>query len=686
VGTGAYFNMLVVVDSRDFLMTLSSSSATNTSHHHHTHGEHCDLNCGHDHGSSFTLSKGWVLFSAVLTGVGCLIEAFSESEPWYLPLLFIGVVGIVGTPIALRALVALSEGRGTISVLMTIAAVGACVIGEFSEAASVVVLYTLAEWLEHLTMQRAQKAIVGLVDTAVPPTAFVRRGIGLIEVPLESVSIGEVLVVKAHVRIPLDGIVEKGTSSVDESVLTGESSAVVKAKGDLVYGGTLNQEGSLDIRVTRSIHDTTIARIRSLVSVSQQRRSRAERVIDEFARWYTPTVVILSGLLFLVSPWWFALSWSDSFYRALNLLVIACPCALVISTPISLFASITTLARRGVVVKGGEYLELLGRVTTVAFDKTGTLTMGRPEVVGVHSFGELSEMELESIASSISLVSTHPIARALVRHAKERSIPVVEVTQFESVPGQGSFGKIEDYFYFIGSHRVVHEKKLCSEALDALIDEEESQSRTSVVVARGTTSTMEHFIIQGIIVLADKVRDEAHDTISGLKKRGITSLPMISGDNEKSVASLAHRLCLPEFYGSLMPEEKLEKIQEFLEYRAPVAMVGDGINDAPALAAASVGVAIHEGHHDTLLESAHVILMGNDLTLLLDAVDGARRAKRVIYSNIALALGVKLGCAVLTLAGLSNLWLALFADMGTTILVVAYSLTLLVPRPRAEHS
>ncbi len=646
-----------------------------------------------------------VLVGVVATIAGVVLYHGLDLE-WGIAAFVVAVLA-GGRYVYRNAFTSLRHFHLDINVLMTLAVIGALAIGEYLEAATVVVLFAFAEWLEGASMQRARRAIRELMDLAPPVATVVRGGVQNV-VPIEDVSVGETVLVRPGEKVPLDGRVVAGASEVDQSPITGESLPVAKGVGDEVYAGTLNAFGAIEVEVASVAAESTIAHVTRAIEEAQNNRSDSERFIERFARWYTPAVVILAVAISLVGPLAFDGEWREWFYRALVLLVIACPCALVIATPITTVSALARAARDGILVKGGRFLEALGRLDVVAFDKTGTLTRGEPRVAQIWANEGFDEGEVLALAAAAESRSEHFIARAIVRAAKERGLDVPDhrVESVEAVVGSGIVARIE-----LCSDRPVerprgfgvrveplplarrtshagHEHEATEivvgkasllrangASLDGLEDRWsrlEAGGSTVVGVARDGE-------VIGLIECADVVREEAKEVLGQLRAMGVDELRVCTGDNERAAGRLAEALGLSvdEVSANLMPEDKVRIVEELRARGSGVAMVGDGINDAPALAAADVGIAMGAAGTDVALETAHVALMGDDLRKLPRAIELGRRTVRIIGQNVALALVIKLVVFVLAALGIATLWMAIAADMGTSLLVIANGLRLL---------
>jgi Cd2+/Zn2+-exporting ATPase len=575
-------------------------------------------------------------------------------------------------PKAARAILRL---RPDINLLMVIAALGASVIGEWVEAAPVVFLFGVAEWLEGWADRRARRATEALLEIA-PKTAQVKRDGTFVEVPAEQVATGETVAVKSGMGIPLDGEVLSGESAVNQAPITGESVPVDKRAGDTVFAGTINGEGSLEIRVTKAAGDTTLARIIRLVKEAQEQRAPTQRFVDTFARYYTPAVTLGALLVFLVPPLFFGGAWTPWLYRACVLLLIACPCALVISTPVSIVAGLTALARRGVLVKGGAHLETIARLKALAMDKTGTITEGKPRVFGVESLGTMSEQDIVGLAAGIDEHSAHPIAKAVVAHAKEIGATPRRAGDYHATGGRGAEGALDGHEYFVGNHRFTHELGVCSEDIERRIGLIEAKGQSVVVVGHKPHGSCAGEAL-GIIAVGDTVRPHAAEAIRALHAAGVSTIVMLSGDNQRAADHIAGLVGIDRAKGDLLPADKVAAVKSLREEHGVVAMIGDGVNDAPAMAAAGVGIAMGAAGTDAAIETADIALMQDDLTKVAETVTLARRTMGVIRFNIAFALGLKAVFLVLTLTGHATLWLAILADTGATLLVVANALRLL---------
>jgi Cd2+/Zn2+-exporting ATPase len=553
------------------------------------------------------------------------------------------------------------------NLLMVVAAFGAVAIGEWFEAATVVFLFSLCEALEGYAMDRVRRSVRSLIALA-PPVALVRRGASETELPVSEVGVSETVVVRAGERVPLDGVVIRGASSVDQSSLTGESLPVAKEAGDPLFAGTMNGSGPLVMRVTRLAGDSSVAKIIRLVEHAQAQRAPVQRLVDRFARVYTPAVIVIAAAIAIVPPL-FGASWLEWFSRALVLLVISCPCALVLSTPISIVSALSAAARNGVLVKGGAILERIGAVDTVAFDKTGTLTTGRPALTRIVPFGSRTETDVLALAAALERHSEHPLGRAVVSAAHDRNLAIDEATDERVIHGGGLIGVVTGSEFRIGSRRLFNEHAIGQPVLDAITAIEDSGG-TAVLV--GTEDS-----IYGVIGFADTLRDDAIDELANLHRAGVRRIVMLSGDREGAVNAIATTAGIDEAHSGLLPEDKLAAVGQLRERGGVVAMVGDGVNDAPSLAAADVGIAMGVAGTDAALETADVALMSDELLRIPYALRLSRAALRNIRANIAFSIALKAAFLVMAVFGAATLWMAVVADSGASLIVVANALRLL---------
>jgi Cd2+/Zn2+-exporting ATPase len=555
-----------------------------------------------------------------------------------------------------------------INVLMLVAVTGAVVIGEWAEGAAVVFLFALAQLLETRSMERARHAIRALMELA-PATALLRRAGAEQQVPVDDLVIGDTIIVRPGEKIPMDGIVTGGASEVNQAPISGESLPVDKAAGDEVFAGTINGQGALDVRVTKLRRDTTMARIINLVEVAQSERAPSQVFVERFARYYTPAVLIIAAAIAVLPPLAFAQPFAPWFYRALVLLVISCPCALVISTPVSIVSALAGAARRGVLIKGGRHLERIAGVRAIAFDKTGTLTQGRPRVVEVVPLNGVGPQQVLRYAAALETRSEHPIARAILRHANASGLAGTTSEGFQALPGLGAEARIEGATVCVGNHRLFEERALCSPAIDARLEAMGAAGRTAVLVARDGEAI-------GIIGVADGTRATGRRAIDLLRRNGVR-VAMLTGDNDRTARAIAGELGVEEFHAELLPADKVAAVTDLRRRYGVVAMVGDGVNDAPALAAADVGIAMGAIGSDAALETADVALMADDLLKVPYLLRLGRRTVTNVKTNVAFSLGLKAVFLALAVAGAATLWMAVVADMGASLLVIANGLRLL---------
>ena len=622
--------------------------------------------------------RTWVLMGVSgVTALAAEILAWTgaeENSPVVIALALLSIAtGGLGT--LKKGWIALKTFTLNINFLMSIAVIGAVAIGEWPEAAVVIVLFALAELIESLSLERARNAIRGLMAMA-PEIATVRLDNGeWTERAAAEVDVGQTVRVKPGERIPLDGVVTAGASSVNQAPITGESIPVEKAPGDPVFAGTVNERGALEFKVTANKGNTTLARIVHAVQEAQGQRAPTQRFVDQFARYYTPSVVVFAVLVTSVPPLFFGAAFLDWFYKALVMLVIACPCALVISTPVTVVSGLASAARRGLLVKGGVHLENGRLIKAVALDKTGTLTHDRLVLTDIVSLGGRPADVLLQLAASVDAHSEHPVAAAIVAawqtpaNPVETKRPLLEAASFESLTGRGAKAVIEGSLYYVGNHRLVEELGICGPAVEKVLLQLEQEGKTVVVL----TSEIEALCAFGV---ADTLRGHSAEAIRELHALGVASV-MLTGDNQTTARAIAAMVGIDDARGNLLPEDKLAAIDELLARYGNVGMVGDGINDAPALAKASIGFAMGAAGTDTAIETADVALMDDDLRKLPAFIALSRATSRVLWQNISLGLGIKVVFFALALTGTATLWMAVFADMGASLLVVGNGLRLL---------
>ena len=555
--------------------------------------------------------------------------------------------------------------------LMTIAIIGAAFIGEWAEGSIVVILFAISEALERFSMDKARQSIRSLMDIA-PKEALIRRNNVEQLVSVDKIDIDDIMIIKPGQKIAMDGLVINGHSSVNQAAITGESVPVEKQLDDEVFAGTLNEEGVLEVKVTKKVTDTTIAKIIHLVEEAQGERAPAQAFVDKFAKYYTPFIIIMALLIVVVPPLFFGGDWNKWLYQGLSILVVGCPCSLVISTPVSIVSAIGNAAKNGVLVKGGVYLEEIGHLRAIAFDKTGTLTKGKPVVTDFIATSSETDINYLSIISSLESLSQHPLASAILNEADKTNVDYksIQIEDFQSITGKGLTGIHQNIRYYIGSPKLFSASVIEETAVKVQYRQFQEQGKTAMYF--GTDEQ-----ILGVIAVADEVRDSSAAVISELHKLSIEHTIMLTGDNTKTAESIGKQLGVTEIKGDLMPQEKLDSIKALRTTYNKVAMVGDGINDAPALAASTVGIAMGGAGTDTALETADVALMGDDLQKLPFIVRLSRQTLKVIKQNITFSLGIKLLALLLVIPGWLTLWIAIVADMGATLLVTLNGLRLM---------
>jgi Cd2+/Zn2+-exporting ATPase len=580
--------------------------------------------------------------------------------------LAVAAIGLAGLGTYRKGLLALRRFQLNINALMTVAVTGAAILGQWPEAAMVMVLFAIAEMIEDKSLDRARRAVEGLMAMA-PETATVQDGSAWREVPASTVQVGALVRIRPGERIALDGQVSSGSSAVDQAAITGESVPVDKAVGDSLFAGTINQNGELLSRVTAPAGESTLARIIKAVQEAQSTRAPTQRFVDIFARYYTPAVFAAALATAVIPP---LVAGADAFtwvYRALVLLVIACPCALVLSTPISIVSGLTAAARRGILIKGGLYLEQGHRLKVLALDKTGTLTKGKPQVTDVVAL-QGTQAEVLQWAGALAARSDHPVSQAITTHAGPAATQP-GVTGFAALQGRGIEGVIDGVRHRLGNHRLLEESQACTPEIESRLNALEQQGKTAVVLVRDQRAI-------GIIAIADAVRPESAEAIAQLKQLGIRTV-MLTGDNRHTAEAMARQVGIDDVRSELLPEDKLKAIEELSAGGTVVGMVGDGINDTPALAKAHIGFAMGAAGTDTAIETASVALMDDDPRKLAEFVRLSRATKNVLWQNIGLALGIKAVFLALAMVGQATLWMAVFADMGSSLLVVFNGLRLL---------
>ncbi len=612
-----------------------------------------------------------VYLSAILLLISWLIGEQVGEGHLYSTIGYGASIVIGGYTLFQKGVKNLLRFRFDMNTLMTVAVIGAALIGEWGEGATVVILFAISEALERYSMDKARKSIESLLEIA-PNEALIRRGNKEILVHVDEIVIGDIMIVKPGQKVAMDGIIVKGTSTINQAAITGESVPVAKKRDDEVFAGTLNEEGLLEVRVTKRVEDTTISKIIHLVEEAQAERAPSQAFVDKFAKYYTPAIIVLAVLIAVVPPLLFNGDWNAWVYQGLAALVVGCPCALVVSTPVAVVTAIGNAARHGVLIKGGVYLEEAGALSVIAFDKTGTLTKGVPVVTDIVSY-DPNESEWLTVTAAIENGSQHPLASAILKKAEEYGLSYqnLPIEEFQSITGKGVKAKMKDIEYFVGSPHLFEELhgSLSSETKEKIA---ELQSQGKTVMVSGTNTK-----ILLLLAVADEIRESSKEIIQKLHEVGIKKTVMLTGDNKRTADAIGRRLGVSEIKADLLPEDKLNYIKNLRQKHQSVAMIGDGVNDAPALAASNVGVAMGGAGTDTALETADIALMSDDLSKLPYTIKLSRQALRIIKQNITFSLGIKALALLLVVPGWLTLWIAIFADMGATLLVTLNSLRLL---------
>lgn len=615
-----------------------------------------------------------IVISGIFLSVGMVLDWLKLTDNMVLLPIFGAATILSGLLVFPKAWRALLTFTLDMNVLMSIAVIGAFAIKEYSEAATVVFLFSLAELLESFSVSRARQAIKAVLKLT-PQVAQVERNDEVVSIPVSEVKVDEIIYVRPGDSFPLDGVVTEGSSTVNQAPLTGESVPVEKNPGDQVFAGTINENGALTVKVTKAFQDTKISRVLKLIEEAQEQKAPSERFVDRFAKIYTPAVFLVALIIAFVPPLLMGQSFDQWFYRALVLLVIACPCALVLATPISVVSGLASLARNGVLVKGGKYLEALGKIRAIALDKTGTITEGKFKVQNYRGIANQNEYDVLRIAVALEKSSSHPLAKAVLEYgAKVKDVP--EVTDFKIIPGRGAEGVVDSCLYFVGNHRLAHELGVCSPEIEQYLHKLETETLSVIIVGHIPHGDHKGEVL-GIFGLGDSIKPNVPEAIQSLHRAGVEKVIVLSGDNQKTVSAICLLTGIDEGKGDLLPEGKVEVIKKLSQRFTNIAMVGDGVNDAPALANATVGISMGAAGTDAAIETSDVSLMQDDLSQLPKAILQGRRALNVIRFNIAFAIAIKAVFLVLAVFGYSNLWLAVAADMGASILVSLNALRLL---------
>lgn len=630
-----------------------------------------DTHAGHDHDhADAATGLGRLVLALALAVCAEVLDYFAPDEPLYMAAgmaLAAAAIALAGLSTYSKGIAALRRGRLNINALMSVAVTGAFLIGQWPEAAMVMALYAIAELIEARSIDRARNAIKGLLELA-PDSADVRQPDGSWQiVPSVAVLLDATVRVKPGARIPLDGVVTAGSSAVNQAPVTGESIPVDKAVGDAVFAGTINQTGTLEFRVTAAANNTTLTRIIHAVEQAQGTRAPMQRFVDRFAAIYTPAVFLIAVAVAVLTPWLLGWDWTLALYKALVLLVIACPCALVIATPVTVVSGLAAAARRGMLIKGGVYLEEARRLRVIAMDKTGTITEGRPRLVATELLpaGTAAPRTL-AWAAALAAHSDHPVSRAIALGLDNAD---VSLDGFTALAGRGVQARMNGGMLTLGNHRLIEERKLCSAEIEARLEVHEAQGRTVTLLASDTG-------VLAIFAVADTIKESSREAVAALHRMGVASV-MLTGDNAATARAIAVEAGIDDARGNLLPEDKLTAIEELRRRYGLTAMTGDGINDAPALAHADIGVAMGAAGTDTAMEAADVVIMNDDLRRIPEMIRLSRHTHAVLRENIALALGIKAVFLVLAVFGSATMWMAVFADMGASLIVVVNGLRLL---------
>lgn len=612
-----------------------------------------------------------IFLSSFLLFTAWIIDSLWEERNLFIIALYIGSILVGGYRLFFYGLKSLFRLQFQMNTLMTIAIFGAMAIGEWTEGAIVVILFAISERLEAYSMDKARRSIRSLMDIA-PKQAIIRRNEKEQLVDVDDIQVNDIMIVKPGQKIAMDGIIIKGSSTVNQAAITGESIPIFKTVHDQVYAGTLNEEGLIEVRVTKKVEDTTLSKIIHLVEEAQAKQAPSQSFIDRFAQIYTPVILVIGILTALIPPFFFNGNWYEWIYRGLALLVVGCPCALVISTPVSIVTAIGNAARNGVLIKGGIHLEETASLKAIAFDKTGTLTQGKPIVTDFISFEKGKEKEHLAIAAAIEKNAQHPLATAIVNKAKEENIDFMHVSieSFTSITGKGVTAQLNHQKYLIGSPVLF--KELLTPKIHEQIEKMQKQGKT--VMLLGTNEK-----ILSIFAVMDQTRKEAHQVIQQLHKLGLKNI-ILTGDNQTTADAIGKQVGITEIKAHLLPKDKMEYVKRLKNDVGHVAMVGDGVNDAPALAEANVGIAMGGAGSDTALETADIVLMADDLKKLPFTIRLSQKALQIIKQNVIFSLSIKALALLLIIPGWLNLWMAIFADMGATLLVTLNGLRLLKVR------
>ncbi len=617
---------------------------------------------------SLTHGSGRKLLMLISLSALLFVAAIFVENQWsYLiaVLLYLTAAALSGYSTFLKGLKNLFKFKFNIDTLMTIALIGAFGIGEWKEGTLVAILFGINEYLEGLGMEKARKSMETLLKVA-PKEAILIQENGEKVIPIADLQVGDIVLVKAGAKIPSDGTVESGKSSVNEAAITGESMPVDKTPGEKVFGGSINNEGVLKVKIFKAYEDSSLAKILHLVEEAQETKTPTEQFINKFAKYYTPIIMVIAVIVMVVPPL-LGGDWGSSFYQGLAVLIVGCPCALIISSPIAIVSGIARNARNGILIKGGVFLEQLGHIKTVAFDKTGTLTMGEPHVEKMNVYNESLFLQ---VAGSIESSSSHPLAKAVMKKVSEYNISLDEPSEIDTIAGQGIEAVLNGEKYWLGNEASI--------PVAALTDDIQSEIAKYKEDGLTIVAVSDQVHVLGLFGIADEIRAESKDIVSALYDAGVQEVVMLTGDHEMTAKKVANATGLTNYYANLLPDMKVEKVKE-LTAQGKTAMVGDGINDAPALATADLGIAMGKGT-DSAIETADIVLMQDHLGKLPEAVRIAKKVNTIIKMNISIALGLKIIALLLTIPGLLTLWIAILSDMGATVLVTLISLTVLIEK------
>nr|WP_238136943.1 heavy metal translocating P-type ATPase [Variovorax sp. JS1663] len=633
---------------------------------------------GHDHAEHGHGTGAWRLGAALALAIvaeGAHFLTGDAPAMKYIGLVVAAVaIWLSGVETYTKGFMALRRGKLNINALMSVAVTGAFIIGQWPEAAMVMALYAIAELIEARAADRARNAIKGLIALAPEEAEVLQPDRSWRAIPSKQVELDAIVRIKPGDRVPLDGVVIEGRSAVNQAPVTGESLPVDRTVGDMLFAGTINETGELQFRVTAAAANTTLARIIHAVEEAQGTRAPTQRFVDRFAAIYTPSVFVFAIAVALLTPWLMGLTWLEAVYKALVLLVVACPCALVISTPVTVVSALAAAARRGILIKGGTYLEDARNLKAIALDKTGTITEGKPKLVEwVTLDGSADKDGVGRIGMSLAARSDHPVSKAI---AQGLNLQTQDVQEFSALAGRGTQGRVDGQTYVLGNHRLIEDRKQCSSDIESKLAEHEAQGRTVTLLANDAG-------VLAIFAVADTIKESSRQAVSELKALGVTPI-MLTGDNTATAKTVAGQAGIDEAHGNLLPEDKLNEIKTLRKRFGATGMTGDGINDAPALAQAEIGFAMGGAGTDTAMEAADVVIMNDDVRRIPETIRLSRITHTVLIQNISLALGIKAVFIVLALFGTATMWMAVFADMGATLLVVGNGLRLLKAKTAPE--